>query len=75
MKVTDRASLSAARLAEIQNELETLHTLQDVLTWGFKQPVGTVNSQIIADVVIQDEFNHDVIVPWKDGLVIVYGTT
>ena len=75
MKIANRANLPGAELAEIQKELEAHHTLQDVLNWGFKQPAGTVHAQIVADVVIQDEFSHDVIVPWKDGLVLVYGTT
>ena len=50
-------------------------TLEQVLKWGFAQPASVVHPHIIKEVVIQDEYSHDVIVPWRGGLVLVYGTT
>jgi hypothetical protein len=75
MQVTNRANLSAEQLGEIESEFAEHRTLTDVLNWGFKQTEGSVHPQIISDVIVQDEYSHDVIVPWRDGLVVVYGTT
>ena len=75
MKVDNRANLSSDQLTSVESELTQHRTLADVLDWGFKQPAGTVHPQIIADVVVQDEYSHDVIVPWRDRLIVVYGTT
>jgi hypothetical protein len=30
---------------------------------------------IVSDVVIQDEFTHDVVVPRRNGRTLVFGTT
>jgi len=38
-------------------------------------PAGTFIPQVVADVIVQDEFTHDVVVPWREGLVLVYDTT
>jgi hypothetical protein len=68
--VTDRAGLSSERLAALKTELEGLSILQDVIRWGFSQsPPNDV-----ADVVIQDEFTHDVVLPWRD-VFLVFDTT
>ena len=75
MQVTNRAKLSAEKLAQIQSELGEHRTLTDVLNWGFRQTAESVHPQIISDVIVQDEYSHDVIVPWRDGLAIVYGST
>jgi hypothetical protein len=75
MHVKNYTNLSAQQFEQIASELAQHRTLGDVLDWGFGQPKGAVLPQIVADVVVQDEYSHDVIVPWRDGLVIVYGTT
>ena len=47
-----------------------LDTLEDILRFGFAQrPVWE-----LADVVVQDEFTHDVVVPWR-GHWLVFDTT
>ena len=30
---------------------------------------------MLAEVVVQDEYTHDVVVPWGDGLWLVYDCT
>ena len=75
MRIENRANLSPAQLASIEAELRGHRTLLNVISWGRAQPPGTVTPQVITDVVVQDEFTHDAIVPWRDGLVIVYGVT
>ena len=29
----------------------------------------------IVDIIVQDEYSHDVVVRWDDGVYVVYGTT
>ena len=36
---------------------------------------GEFVPQVVADVIVQDEFTHDVLIPWREGLVLVYDTT
>lgn len=75
MKLKNRAKLSIADLSRIEMGIAEHNTLEQVLKWGFSQPAGAVHPHIIKEVVIQDEYSHDVIVPWRDGLVLVYATT
>ena len=75
MKFTNRTTLATGQFAELESDLIKHKTLKDVLLWGYQQSNGTMHPHIIADIVIQDEYSHDVIVPWKEGIVLVYGTT
>lgn len=29
----------------------------------------------VSDVIVQDEFTHDVVIPWRQGLHLVFDTT
>lgn len=75
MRFINRAGLSPVRAAEVEGELSGQHNLNDVLRWAFAHPAGVFEPTVVAAVVVQDEFTHDVIVPWRDGLVLVYDTT
>ena len=75
MAVVNRANLTEEELGVITREVARHDTLDQVVRWGLAQPAGTVIPQVIAQVVVQDEYSHDVVVPWRDGLVLVYGTT
>ena len=68
--VTNRAGLSSELLAALETEVARLTILQDVIRWGFSQ---TPPSDV-ADVVIQDEFTHDVVLPWRN-VFLVFDTT
>ena len=68
--VRDRAGLPATRLAELTAAVQRHVTLADVLVWGLAQRPSTVVSQ----VVVQDEFTHDVVLPLRDCW-LVYDTT
>jgi len=63
------------RFARIAEELSTQDNLKDVMAWALSQPGGTFIPSVVAELIVQDEFTHDVIVPWRDGLVLVYDTT
>jgi hypothetical protein len=63
--VTDdvRASIEALFAAQ--------KTLEDVVRWGLAQkPV-----RIVEDVVVQDEYTHDVVLRHPSGVYLVYDTT
>ena len=74
MKITNLANLSETDFAELKIELANQKTLGQVLTWASSQPKKDFLSQIVAEVVTQDEFTHDVVVPYKD-VFLVYDTT
>lgn len=75
MRVVNRADLSPEQLAVIEGELSGQQNLGDVLKWALAHPPGLFLPGVVAGVVVQDEFTHDVIVPWRDNLVLVYDTT
>jgi hypothetical protein len=75
MLLLNHAQLSEAEILEIDSELRAQENLQDVMAWALSRPAGTFLPQVVAQVVVQDEFSHDVIVPWRDGLTLVYDTT
>ena len=74
MRVENHAELAATLIAEIEAQLPDQQNLQDVMIWALSNP-GSFTSQVVSDVIVQDEFTHDVVVPWRDGLVLVYDTT
>ena len=75
MRVLNHANLSSKSLADIESEVSAQENLKDVMAWALSQPRGTFIPTVVAAVIVQDEFTHDVIVPWRDGLVFVYDTT
>ena len=74
MRLVKQCELSAETLAEIEAAVSRQENLQDVMTWALSDPTEFL-PQVVANVVVQDEFTHDVIVPRRDGLVLVYDTT
>ena len=75
MRIVNRANLSDEQLAAVERELSGQQNLNDVMKWARAHPAGVFGPTVIAGVIVQDEFTHDVIVPWRDNLVLVYGTT
>ena len=74
MNVTNCAELQRQEFAEIESEVSQHKTLQQVLVWAGTKPKGDFLLQIVAEVVTQDEFTHDVVIPYKN-LFLVYDTT
>jgi hypothetical protein len=74
MKVINRANLPGEQFESIAQELRHHRSLLDLLKWARQQPAGDLIPEILSDLIVQDEFNHDVVVPWKN-LFIVYETT
>jgi hypothetical protein len=75
MRLLNQANLSSQTIAEIEAQLSDQENLKDVMTWALSSPSGIFIPQVVADVIVQDEFTHDVVVPWREGLVLVYDTT
>jgi hypothetical protein len=75
MKIKNYANLSPEQLAAIESELPEQRALLDVFNWGLRKESGASLPGIVAEVIVQDEFTHDAIVPWRDDLVLVYDTT
>ena len=75
MRVLNHAKLPSEAVAGIARALSAQENLKDVMAWALSSPRGTFIPSVVAEVIVQDEFTHDVIVPWRDGLVLVYDTT
>jgi hypothetical protein len=75
MRVISHANLSPEEIAQIERELSGQQNLNDVMRWALSQPKSIFIPSVVSQVIVQDEFTHDVIVPWRDGLVLVYDTT
>ena len=69
--LTDRVGLPPARYAALEAAVARQATLADVIAWGVAQNPPC----IVADVIVQDEYTHDVILPYRDGLHLIYDTT
>ena len=71
MRVDNRAGLAAPEVAALAALAAGWPTLQEVVRWGFQQEPPL----IVCDVVVQDEFTHDVVMPYRRGLHLVFDTT
>ncbi len=59
---------------DIATEIDQHGSLRDVLAWAATKPRSIVHPRIVAEVITQDEFTHDVIVPYTN-VFLVYDTT
>lgn len=75
IRVFNYASLPPRVIADIEGELSEHHTLKDVMSWALSNSEKRFIPGVVKDVIVQDEFTHDVIVPWGAELVLVYDTT
>jgi hypothetical protein len=65
------AATTPATLAALRSDLDAVRTLGDVLTWARTLAPPVPNPA----VVTQDEYTHDVLVPWREGLVLAFDVT
>lgn len=67
----DYAGVSADELAFLRATFCGFATLEQLLDWGrdLEPPIG------IADVIAQDEYSHDVLVPLPDRRWLAFDTT
>jgi hypothetical protein len=69
MKLLNLAHLPGPALADLESAVARHRSLEEVLHFAFAHDTS------IAEIVVQDEFTHDVVVPWRRGLHLVYDTT
>ena len=67
----DHANLAAQVRRELAAAVATLPTLQEVIQWGLSLP----EESTILDVVVQDEYTHDVVMKWRDSYHVVFDAT
>lgn len=74
MKVYNYANLESDEFTEVEKIVAQHESLAAALRWATSRPRGECVSRIVANVVAQDEFTNDVVIPWRN-LYLVYDTT
>jgi hypothetical protein len=74
MKVFNVEEIPEDEFNDLRAELVNHKTLGHVLAWANSKPRGDVISQTVAEVITQDEFTHDIVVPYRN-IFLVYDTT
>jgi uncharacterized membrane protein affecting hemolysin expression len=72
--VLNYSTVGTDDLTDLLAEIGEHDSLRDVLGWLGTKKRSEVHPQLVAEVVAQDEFTHDVIVPYRN-LFLVYDTT
>ena len=75
MRVVNHANLPPEEISRIEGELAGQQNLNGVMKWALSLPAGVFIPSVVAGVIVQDEYTHDVIIPYRDGLVLVYDST
>jgi len=71
MQITNRANLTPEIHTALERELPDWGTLQQFVIWGGLQTPPA----FLIDTVEQDEYTHDVIATFRNGLVLTFGST
>ena len=71
VELTDYASLLQGERENLSQIVSQHRGLDDIFAWGRQQSPAIIP----ADVIKQDEFTHDVLVPLPGDRWLVYGTT
>jgi len=71
MDLTDSTDLAPAARMELERMFAALTSLEAVVRWGFSQQPPV----LVEDVVVQDEFTHDVVLRWTPLRWLVVATT
>jgi hypothetical protein len=74
MNFENPAHLDEKEFAYLKNELADIQTLGQVLTWAGTEEKGNFLPAIVAETITQDEYTHDIIIPFRD-LFLVFDTT
>jgi hypothetical protein len=71
VSVEAAGNIAPRDVARFRLALRDLRTLEPVLEWMRAQDPP----RVVSEIVTQDEYTHDVVVPWADLLVLVFDTT
>ena len=69
IEITDRVGISDAERARLETFIRGQNTLHDVVL------AALALGQSVLDVVVQDEYTHDVVVSWFGERYLVYDTS
>ena len=75
MRIDNPCSLPDVRLADVGSEASRPTSVEQLLAWGRQSPALFASPGVLSDVVVQDEFTHDVVVALTSGLVLAYDST
>ncbi len=75
MRIINHAELPAETHAALESELPAHGTLLEVMQWAATQHLPNGAALSVANVITQDEYTLDIVMPWRDGLVLVYDAT
>jgi hypothetical protein len=71
MRLDVRGQVSGGVQSRVRALVAAQRTLEDVVNWGLSQTPLVV----VSDVVVQDEYTHDVVIAHPSGVWLVYDTT
>lgn len=71
MRIVNRANLSPETQAALGRELPDFGTLQAFVAWGRKQQPPV----FLRETVVLDEYTHEVLAAWRDGLFLAFACT
>ena len=71
LEISAAGPIEERDLGRFRIALRSLRTLGTVLEWLRAQEPP----RAVGELVTQDEYTHDVIVPWGDRLTLVFDTT
>jgi hypothetical protein len=69
--VTSLGTVPTAALSRVTEAVDGLLTLADVLAWARSQAPPLA----VAEIVTQDEYTHDVVLPFDGGHFLVFDAT
>ena len=71
VQIINCANFPIETLTALERELPRFGTLLEFVLWGRAErpPV------LLTETIALDEYTHDVIAPWRDGLTLVLGAT
>ena len=74
MKVVNAENISEENFEQIKQVLPKAENLWQLMNWANSQPKSNLIPGIVAEVIVQDEFTHDVVIPFRD-VFLVFDTT
>jgi hypothetical protein len=74
MKVINADHVPAPLFEQIREILPGAENLWQLMNWTKTRPKQYFDPQIVAEVIVQDEFTHDVVIPFHD-VFLVFDTT
>lgn len=69
LAIDDRVGLTSAQRRRLVDGPAQYHGLDRLVGWAL------ATGRSIADIVVQDEYTHDVVIPWDDDLYLVFDST